>query len=303
MALSIVLAGAVLVSSQPVKGQGGVGQVERGQSIASQTEFGQGLVVRDISARTGRAMFATGQGRGVLLRSPARATAEARAMMFVEAYGQPFGIDDASQVVMLRRPHVDEQGMEHVRLQQLHRGIPVRGGEFVVHLNGARVMAANGTLISDLPGDVTPGIGAASAETEARGLIGKQFADRADGAQYSEPRLEILDLAHLSDGRTGPPRLVWFIEASGFGLREFIWVDAKSGELVLHFSQLTEAKSRRVYTLSHATTGLPGTLVRSEGGSVTGDADQDRAYDYSGLTWDYYSTITAVTVSTMPAAR
>src|SRR5207237_911234 len=61
------------------------------------------------------------------------------------------------------------------------------------------------------------------------------------------------------------------------------------GVVILHFSQLTDAKSRLVYTAGHTST-LPGTLVRSEGGAATGDPDQDNAYTYAGITYDYYLT-------------
>ena len=70
-------------------------------------------------------------------------------------------------------------------------------------------------------------------------------------------------------------------------MREFIWIDAETGALLLNFSQLTDAKSRSVYTSSEGPT-LPGTLLRTEGGPPTGDPDSDLAYDYAGVTYDYY---------------
>ena len=41
---------------------------------------------------------------------------------------------------------------------------PVRGGEFIVHLRGARAMAANGHVTNDLPESVVPGSNVALAE-------------------------------------------------------------------------------------------------------------------------------------------
>ena len=49
-------------------------------------------------------------------------------------------------------------------------------------------------------------------------------------------------------------------------------------------------KDRAIYD-AHHTNGLPGTLVRSEGGPVTGDAAADEAYNGSGDTYDFYSKI------------
>lgn len=288
--VACLLTAVWLANAAPLKGQGGQRPAGLGESISSLSEFGQSLVVTDVSRQTGRATFARTQGRGLLLVLNPGASAETRAMRFVEGYGAAFGLNDVSEVTVLRRPHRDDLGLEHVRLQQLYRGVPVRGGELIVHLNGARVMAANGRLAAEMPDDVTPAIAAAVASAEARGIVEKYYPDQSSQAQYAEPRLEIFDRALLSDRSSEGPRLAWFVEATGFGIREFVWVDAKTGQRLLNFSQLPEAKSRRVYTLAHATTGLPGTLVRSEGGAATGDADQDNAYTYSGLTYDYYST-------------
>ena len=44
----------------------------------------------------------------------------------------------------------DELSIDHVRYQQLHRGVPVTGGELIVHLKGDRVLATNGKTVSDL---------------------------------------------------------------------------------------------------------------------------------------------------------
>jgi hypothetical protein len=49
----------------------------------------------------------------------------------------------------------------------------------------------------------------------------------------------------------------------------------------------TPHRQRAVYT-SGNTTGLPGTLVRSEGDPATGDAATDEAYDWLGATFDLY---------------
>ena len=257
-------------------------------SIPSRTEPGDGLTIRQISASTGFVTFAASSQNGILLALQPGASAEARAKNFVDLYGAAFGLTDSSQVEMRQPPHVDELGVEHVRLQQVHDGVPVSAGELLVHLDGMRVVVANGHVINDFPDSVTPSVTAAQARTTARQLIEKHRSDRAKGAQYGEPRLEIFNHGLLSDGVEQRSRLAWFIEATGPALREFIWLDAtQQGVVLLHFSQFTEAKSRRIYNGNHTST-LPGTLVRSEGGPATGDLDQDNAYTYSGITYDYF---------------
>ena len=106
------------------------------------------------------------------------------------------------------------------------------------------------------------------------------------GLRYSEPRLEIFNQGVLKTG-IYPSRLAWFVEATDLALRQYIWVDAQTGAILMQFSQLTEALSRTVYN-SNFTAALPGTLVRTEGGPATGDADSDNAYTLAGVTYNYY---------------
>lgn len=260
-----------------------------GSSIASITEPNEGLSIKQLSPATGHVTFASTPGRGILLSLPANASAEERAMHFARQYGAAFGVTETSEVRPMRAAEMDDVGVEHVRMQQFHHGVPIRAAELVVHLRGARVVAANGHAISRFPDDVTPRVPAGAAQTAARQLIDKYRPESAVDAEYSDPLLEILDRGLLSDGSDWPPRLAWFVEASGVLLREFIWIDAQNGAVLLRFSQFTEAKSRTIYNGSHVST-LPGTLVRSEGGAATGDADQDNAYTYAGITYDYYLT-------------
>ena len=64
---------------------------------------------------------------------PVEATAPAidRALAFVDAYGGSFGLRGRGQAELLRAPTRDELGLDHVRLQQMYQGLPVRGGELI----------------------------------------------------------------------------------------------------------------------------------------------------------------------------
>ena len=266
------------------------GQIPPGKAprfIPSLAEPYENLTINEFSTHTGLATFASASGRGILLPLDATASAETRARAFVDAYGEPFGLTSSSQVRLLREPETDDLGVEHVRFQQVHMGVPVRAGELVVHLRGSRVVVANGHILNDLPENVSPGVEPSAAVAAAQTVMEKHLAERAAGARYSEPRLEIFNRALLSDVVDHRSRLAWFVEVTGPSLRQYVWIDAHSGVLLLAFSQLTEAKSRQVYNGNHLS-ALPGTLVRSEGGPATGDPDQDSAYTYAGHAYDYF---------------
>jgi bacillolysin len=283
LVLLLVLGG----TSQEIRGQqrpAGVGSV-----IQSRVEPDEGLVVTQLSRNGGAAAFAATAGRGIRLSVPPSSSRSERALAFVDRYGTAFGLGGRDEVRVTRETAADDVVGEHVRLQQVHRGIPVRAGEFLVHLKGGRVVAANGHVTDRFPEDLTPSVTPAAALESARAYIAKNLRGQAADATYSEPRLEIFDRGLVDEG-VYPVVLTWFVEARGPELRQYVWVDAQRGGVVFGVSQLARALSRAVYTANNGSV-LPGTLVRSEGGPATGDADVDDAYRFTGATYDYFFTV------------
>lgn len=212
---------------------------------------------------------------------------EERGRKFLDLYGAAFGITAPEQVQVHRVQTLDEVGMEHVRFQQVHRGVPVRGGEIIVHLRGAYVTAVTAKTLSDLGQvETIPKVGSQKAVAAAQAVLAKHL--HVTDATLSTPKLEVFNQG-LFEGRQAFTRLAWFIEATKIDVREFIWIDARRGGVLLHFSQLTDARNRRVHD-TNSSNILPGTLVRSEGGAATGDLDVDTAYNFSGDTYNYFFT-------------
>ena len=255
--------------------------------IQSLAEAGQGLAVLQRSPESGLAVFAAAKGEGILLPVAATDTAADRASVFVDLYGASFGLSDRSQVQLARAARRDALGLEHVRFQQIYQGVPVAGGEFLVHLKGTRVMAANGRVLEKMPDEMTPTVLPPGAAGVARQVVGRYEPEQAPSARYSEPRLEVLNRAFVEHSGSGPSRLAWFVEATAPGLRQFIWIDAQTGGLLLQFSQLEAAKNRRVYNAFGGST-LPGTLVRVEGGPPSSNGSVESAYTLSGVAYDFF---------------
>ena len=258
-------------------------EVERGIAAMQRAAGAAPTVRRDPT--TGLASFvAAAPGRPIAVAAPRAAKAADRALAFVDLGGAAFGLRGRQDVAPSRASGPDETGIEHVRLQQVQDGVPVRGAELVVHLRGNGVTAVNGRTAAAVAVNTKPAIDAGAATVAAETLLSQELG--VLGAELSAPRLELLDRG-LLEGRGGATRLAWFIEARGFALRQFIWVDAADGTILLHFSHLTDAKLRSVYDANDSSS-LPGTLARGEGNPATGDADVDTAYDYSGDTYDYF---------------
>jgi bacillolysin len=226
-------------------------------------------------------------GPGVLVRSAARPTAEGRALAFLSTYGRAFGLDGRSALRVVGTLH-DDVGMDHVRLQQTYRGVPVTAGELMIHLKQDRVTAAS-AIVLPVAGelDTTPRIDAPQAgDAAAQFLRRKLHVDTAPPAKA--PRLEVFNRG-LLEQHSLPTRLAWFVEAADASHHEFVWIDAQTGTALLHFAQRPEARVRSVYD-GRNIDQLPGKLMRKEGDADTGDKDADLAYRYSGDTYDYYKT-------------
>ena len=178
----------------------------------------------------------------------------------------------------------DQFGQTHVRLQQQLRGLPVVGGEYIVHADaGGRVFAMNGRLALDRDLPRQPEIdGWTALETAALqlGIGAESFVD--------SPRL-----VYVVNEKSNV-FLAWSATAAYLGPEgdeiEIVYADATTGDLVLRDAQIQRARSRQTYTANNGTT-LPGTLVLSETSGSTSDTTLQAAHNYAGTTYDYYKNV------------
>jgi bacillolysin len=184
--------------------------------------------------------------------------------------------------LQVRSTRTDDLGFTHVRYDQVRKGIPVVGGELILHVNTrGQVYAANGT---------------------ARGAQEPVTLSRLSSQAAVDAALAGTDTLKAQ----GEPRVVYFLSAEGVlssayeltlvGTREggpardLVYVDAASGKVLDVRPQVHSALNRNLYSANNQWT-TPGTLRRSEGGAATGDAHIDRNYDHVGTTYLCYETI------------
>jgi thermolysin len=130
----------------------------------------------------------------------------------------------------------DRFGMTHRRLQQTHGGVPVLGGEAIIHLGPeGSVRRVTDALVTGLNVDTEPLLGAREAQRRAVALHGclacLTEAPRSD--------LWIFRVA-------GRDRLVWRVrlrreDGSPRTALPVFFIDARSGESVLHYDDLQTA--------------------------------------------------------------
>ncbi|MCA9711636.1 MAG: hypothetical protein KDK70_37720, partial [Myxococcales bacterium] len=94
-----------------------------------------------------------------------------------------------SEVNVLRN-RVDDLGYAHTRVQQLHHGVPVFGGEAIVHLDGrGKLFAMTDDFVPNIRVDTTPLYDA----DEAADLAAEDYYD-GWGALTADPEVELVVL-------------------------------------------------------------------------------------------------------------
>lgn len=209
----------------------------------------------------------------------------------------------------------DEIGQEHTRFERTYRGLPVRGGDFIVH--GGQDSAEALTVSLAEPISFSPF--ATLAEGEAAAIAGASFvgvrsvsAERPQLVVYAFEGPEYLSLAWevvtRGTGKDGTPSVLHtFVDAnkgqvlSSYDEIETVSVTGKS--LYAGTVTLEATKSGTNYQLidglrgNHTTKHANGSIILS-GSTTFGDgttknvnsAAADAHYG-AAVTWDYYKTV------------
>jgi thermolysin len=130
--------------------------------------------------------------------------------------------------VRLTREDTMIPGRRHERLAQLHRGVPVFGGELVRQSDAASTLTVFGTLYEGVDVEVAPRLGPAEVEARLAARGGRPFGARGG------PELVVLPLGD------GGYRLAWRVRAffeDGWNVRQ-VFVDAATGDVLLEYSDL-----------------------------------------------------------------
>ena len=114
---------------------------------------------------------------------------------------------------------VDRNGTEHVRMERTYKGLPVIGGDLVVHSRAGAFKSASLTQAKPLSVSTTPTITASQAITEAGVQFGTQFdstptARLAVYARKASPRLAY-DVLYTGTAKDGTPiRMHYYVDAA-----------------------------------------------------------------------------------------
>ncbi len=236
------------------------------------------LVVATLGAGTysaGAAPMVAGDEHAQPMRQAAQAGAVARsAVTALEAHpdaakvgdGQGFTVTDAL---------IDPDGSTHVRMDRSYRGLPVLGGDLVVHRGpGKGWRGTSQSLHTVLDLATTPSVSRAAAKREAVAPSRANKAVRGEQVER-EPRL-VVDAA-----ASGTARLAWEVlsggtQADGTPSRLATYVDARTGTVLRTEQQIHTADGQ-----GHSLYGGTVPLRTTQSGSSFQLKDPTRGNTYT----------------------
>ncbi len=238
---------------------------QQGDDIDRLLEATNGSAKISINRSTGVASFVQFEPDSFIydLSAASEETAVTQATLFLETYGGVFGISAVQDELVLAEVVSDYVGGRHVSYQQVYKATPVFAGVLKVHFDAqGDLYAINGTFVPDIKVNVTPTLSAEEASARAVAAVTRQQAGATSGnlaassasVNFSavESSLVIYNTG-LLQGVSGATVLAYEVEVgNGASIREFIFVNAHSGEIVNQISGVHTDLDREVSETSLA---------------------------------------------------
>ncbi len=276
-------------------------------TIARSVEFGPRAAFLSLQARarggldvhwdtrTGTPDFLAGRDATTVLpytpSAAERGNPAAIARGFLDENRALFRLTSASEQLSVLRIEPDTQlGYAHVRLAQMHNGVPVFGKQLVVHLDAhENVVAVNGHFVPDLNVATQPTLALEEAERIALDdLLEEQLTDVERARVVTEILRDKTRLMIYVD-ESGKATLTWHVTIltdAPLG-QWYYFVNARRPVVTHRYDAVNNAKRRRTYTADNRAT-VPGRLIIEEGERARNDAIAQAAHDNAGKVYDYF---------------
>jgi Zn-dependent metalloprotease len=185
-----------------------------------------------------------------------------KAFNFLNQNQSLWGIRSGDDSFLLKNTQRDMYKLEHVTLQQIYKGVPVYDGVMKFRFDKAtNITSVNGNYLENIKLNPVPTI--TQEEAEARAIKRVSVTDEMQiipNLKAHQSQLYIFQKG-LVEGTPGAHYLVYEVEVrNGGDVREFVFIDAHSGEWVEQFTGI-HGIDRKLYNR----TILPGNLIWQEG--------------------------------------
>lgn len=248
------------------------------------------IVSTDVQTRLQR-FLRTASGAPLIADFP-QLDAQQRALNFLSDFGSLVGIASPLSELQPLQIVTDSLGLTHVKFAQHHQGIPVFGGEVLVHMSNAGILAVSAGVVDQLSSlATTPTLPRVQAEQIA--LNDARKATRLAELRISDSHLSYYDHGLFSLSQR-VPRLTWQVTTRGEHSKRVHWIDARTGVLINAMENMHSALYRKIYTPAYNPEFEDRFLIREEGDPplapvIAGIGTPiDKLYDFAGHTYDFY---------------
>ncbi len=200
----------------------------------------------------------------VFKSSNARGVAEE----FIANNFKAFSLKSANDLLFVEE-HTDNYGLKNIIYRQQHQGVPVYDGVLKFHFNKEQQLTSvNGNAISNIKVNTKPHISQSDAAAIAKSLVSGQILNQS-GTALETPKINLIVFPkNLAQGGIATPYLAYEIEVTNRkDVREFLFIDAHTGELVDQFTGIHPIDRKLYETNTNATNlkwkegdAFPGTL-------------------------------------------
>lgn len=184
------------------------------------------------------------------------AQAKAKADEFLAANYKAFNLNTEKELVFIDEI-TDNYGLKNVIYRQYFQGIPVYDGNLKFHFNGKNQLSSiNGNTISNIKVSTKATVSQAQAGTIARDLVIKQNLTRSQSPLKIGKNNLLIFPKNLVQGGQAVPYLAYEVEITNENeVREFLFIDAHTGELVEQFTGIHPI-DRKLYETNTSASNL-----------------------------------------------
>ncbi|RKE92318.1 M4 family metallopeptidase [Ichthyenterobacterium magnum] len=195
---------------------------------------------------------------------------EEKAIYFLELYKSIYNVSSIKEDLFFDKIKTDNYGFKQLTLKQKYNGVAVFDAELKFHFNlENKLTAVNGNFIDNIKLNSVPQINSVEASNKALNYVNNQNINNS-GTQIEvySTKLYVFPKG-LAQGYVESKHLVYEVEVrNNIDVREFLFIDAHTGNLVEQFTGIAHALSRELYENDTSN------LIWQEGNQFPGALDQ-----------------------------
>jgi vibriolysin len=184
------------------------------------------------------------------------------------------------------RKEKDQLGQDHVRMQQTFQGLPVVGGELIVHMTGDSVIGISGHFVPEIN---VPTQATLPREVLQQVALRRIADDAGKNARVESVGTPVVFLDDDDNAALAVPVQISYVGKQGVQIDD-LYVDANAGYVVGVRPRVMRAKVRKLFNAHQSCSVLPGAYMFGEGGTSS-DSVAVAAYTNTGKTYDFYKAI------------